>query len=319
MKLKKRRFESGWMIRALVYVLERIRRRKRLLFSTAGFDEPRNTRNLFGPESFSSIEIYSREASASNPALTRVEIEKFKNKGWVGTYPLLTPRGGRLLLSVHDRTRGRFAGLRTDSAGSGDPPPPWFKSQHAYISEFYDVARHPAIVGRVASLLGPDILAWSFTINSYFPGKVHPWHVDVEHLRWPGVSVFLGLRNITIKSTLKVISGSQRIRQLPEEFGVVDDESALAACLKFVPDAELVRVPIREGEFFIFDGPIWHGSQNMSFKLRSAAIIQYCRPDQKITAPINYGRSVQWHPVPPPCILVRGEDRWGINRLVGRP
>jgi len=274
---------------------------------------------LFAPGSAASRGIYQQEALASGLSLSPSEINEFKDRGWVGSYPLLTPRGVRLSLKAHDRTRGNFVALKPDAVVPPNAAPLWFKSQHAFLREFYDLARHPAIVERVASLLGPDLLAWSFTLNSYFPGKIHPWHVDVEHLQWSGVSVFLGLQNTTMRSTLKVINGSQRILRSPKEFGVVDDESALAACLKMDPGAELVPVPVREGEFFIFDGPLWHGSKNTSFRTRSAAIIQYCRPDQKVMAPMSYDNPPQWHPEPPACILVKGGDRFGINRVVDRP
>ncbi len=40
---------------------------------------------------------------------------------------------------------------------------PWFKSMHVLFPRFAEVAGHPAVVDRVASLLGPDILAWGVT------------------------------------------------------------------------------------------------------------------------------------------------------------
>lgn len=279
-------------------------------------EETRSTRDLFAPDSARAAEIYSSAARKADPGLSPAEKNQFEKKGWVGPFPLLAPRGVRLSVGVHDRVRARFTELKPPSPG--EPRKPWFKSLHAYVPEFYDMARHPALVERVSSILGPDLLAWGFSFNSYLPGKVHPWHVDVEHFRWSGVTVFLGLRNITLKSTLKVISGSQRVRKSPREMGVSDDASALAAVAQTQPDAELVPVPLGEGEFFIFDGPLWHGSKNTSWKTRYAAIIQYCRPDQKVEAPISY-EPPQWHPQPPPCILVKGEDRWKVNQVVGRP
>lgn len=265
--------------------------------------------------------IYHPNARIPVKGLTSKELSFFKKNGWVGSFPLLAPEGVRLAGEVYDRTSGGFASPRINGVENPDffGKKPWRKSAHAYVPEFFDIASHPAIVNRIASILGPDLLAWSFSLKLYAPGNVHRWHVDAEHRRWKGVSVFLGLKNITPMSTLKVINGSQRLKQVPQEFPFNDDERVLAECRKHVRGAEIVPVRVEEGEFFIFDGPVWHGSKNLSFKTRAAAIIQYARPDQKIRVPLSWNEPIVWHPTPPACVLVKGKDRWKVNSLVDRP
>lgn len=34
---------------------------------------------------------------------------------------------------------------------------------------------------------------------------------------------------------------------------------------------------------------------------------------------MDYDLPVRWHPAPPPCVLVSGLDRWGVNHCVERP
>ncbi len=301
--------------------------------SLAAFDKGlRRTRNgfyqLFPPKgrddlfsAGSQSGVYSPGAGQGASGLSPGELKTFQRDGWIGPFPLLSAKGIKAAEKTYYRIYRKF---RIKKEGDFLDPDffkakPWLKSMQAHVPEYYDIARHPAIVERVASLLGPDLIAWSLVLNLYRPGEFHRWHVDVEHRRWKGVTVFLGLRNITPKSTLKVISRSHRMDKIPQELGIKDDESALAACRKADQDAALTAVPLGEGDFFIFDGPLWHGSKNETFRTRGAMIIQYCRPDQKIEIPMTLDPPVLWHPVSPSCVLVKGVDHWGVNRMAERP
>ncbi len=255
-------------------------------------------------------------------SLDAAERGRFERDGWAGPYPLLEAAEVARACALRDQAvarvtqPGQLALATEPEAFEGRP---WFKSMHALIPEYYDVASHPAIVTRVASILGPDVIAWGLTLTRSAPGAVHRWHVDIEHLRWPGVSVYIGLQNSSLHSTLKVLSGSQRMAARPQAFGVQDDASALAAVRPEVPEADIVRVPLQPGEFFLFDGRLWHGSHNTGAKVRIAMIIHYSRPDVRVQIPLNFEEPIRWHESRPPCVLVCGEDRHGVNRLVTRP
>ncbi len=294
---------------------------KRLLFSMTKIDGNRPTSDLFRPGSPSKTDIYSHSAAGPVQRLGPKELARFKRDGWIGPFPLLQPNGARIASTVHERFVHKF---QEPTEKMADDPNafeqrPWVKSMHAYLPELFDIASHPAIVNRIASILGPDIMAWGFSANHYRPGITHRWHADVEHLRWKGVTVFLALKNISLASTLKVINGSHLIRRPPQEMGITDDASALALSRKFLKSPKVVPVPLSAGQFFIFDGPLWHGSRNTSYRTRSAAVIQYSRPDQCVQVPLNWNEPIQWHPTPPPCVLVKGRDRKKVNRLVSRP
>jgi Phytanoyl-CoA dioxygenase (PhyH) len=254
--------------------------------------------------------------------LSSTELQHFQDKGWVGVFPLLSLQEVYQICNVRERVIGSFV----PAAEMSSLPPdhsfairPWFKSLHAFVPEFYDLVGHPAIVGRLKSILGPDIIAWGASTPFRKPDQVHRWHVDVEHRRWAGVSVFVGLLGAAPLSSLKVISGSQRIPEMPQALGASSDEEAIQKSGQYISDPELVTVGVHEGEFFIFDGPLWHGSSNKSGSERIALIAQYATPDQKIEIPTSWKGEPTWHASRPPCVLVSGEDRFHCNNVVCRP
>jgi ectoine hydroxylase-related dioxygenase (phytanoyl-CoA dioxygenase family) len=255
-------------------------------------------------------------------SLNAAEQGRFERDGWVGPYPLLDAAEVARACELRGRVIPRITQPNRLAQATGPQAfedRPWFKSMHAVVPEYYDAACHPAIVRRVASVLGPDVIAWGLTLTRSVPGGTHRWHLDIEHLRWPGVSVYIGLVNNDQDSTLKVLRGSHRMPERPQVYGVEDDASALAAVRPTVPGAEIVRTPIGPGEFLLFDGRLWHASHNTGPNTRIAMIIHYSRPDARVQIPLNFDEPVRWHESRPPCVLVCGEDRPGINRLVGRP
>ena len=115
-----------------------------------------------------------------------------------------------------------------------------------------------------------------------------------------------------------MISGSQDLAVLPQSLGKLSDDAALAESRRWQPASELITMDLKPGEFFLFDGRLWHGSRNRGWRSRSAIIAQYARPDARIAIPLSFDRPVRWHSYQPPCLLVRGEDRVGINKLALR-
>ena len=240
----------------------------------------------------------------------------------MGVFPLLNRQEVQQACEIRERVLGIFfpaMGMSSLPQDHSFLARPWFKSMHAFVPEFFDLACHPAVVGRLKSILGPNIIAWGMCTTLRKPGQVHRWHVDVEHRRWSGVTVFIGLLGATPESSLKVISGSHRIATIPQAINVSSDEDRFQKSRQYITDPELVTVGVNEGEFFIFDGPLWHGSTNNSAGVRIALIIQYATPDQKIEIPTTWHGEPAWHTFRPPCVLVSGEDRFHRNSIVARP
>lgn len=253
-------------------------------------------------------------------ALSPQELAQFEKKGWLGAYPLLTPVGVERASAVHAEVADKFmleSLLPKLQGRHAFDEQPWAKSKHAYVQAYCDIVRHPAIVNRVAAILGPDVIAWGSSVAVRQPGQKHRWHVDIEHDQWPGVTVFIGLTGSSANSSLKVINGTQKLRQLPQNLGIDSDKSALTKAARLGAPGELETVVTEEGEFFIFDGHLWHGSLNTNTQTRMALIAQYARPDAHVKVPLTWNEPIRWLDSSPPCILVSGQDKFGINRIVG--
>ncbi len=242
-------------------------------------------------------------------ALEGAELQRFEDVGWAGPFPLLSEHGVRELSARRAPLEARCC----EAEGR------WFKSVHAVDDVVADIAASRPIVDRMRALLGPDIIAWGASFTWREPGQVHRWHVDVEHVAWPGVTVFIGLEGSSAESSLKVISRSHRLDESPQRLGLTSDADVLAACQARIPGADLANVAIGPGSFFMFSGRLWHGSHNLSAIPRAALLLQYARPDARIRIPLTFDDPVSWHAAAPPCLLVSGRDRHGVNAIVPSP
>lgn len=258
-------------------------------------------------------DLFDFKTSTLTNNLTVDEVAFFKKHGWVGKFPLLSQFGVEKASALHYESAGHFkmAGKSRFSFLFK----PWFKSMHISINEYRNIASHPFIVEKVVSLLGENIIAWGCNTSQRSPGQKHRWHVDIEHKHWKGVSVFLGLKGISNLSTLNIITGSHLLDTTAQSFKINNDDEALKFCRQANESCELLNVAVNEGEFFIFDGPLWHGSENKSDVERLSLIIQYSTPDYKIKIPRNFNEPVIWNHSRPPVILVKGVDNHRLNRL----
>lgn len=213
------------------------------------------------------------------------------------------------------------------------PPADWTKGYAASSRLFYDLGTAPALLDRVEALLGEDVMFWGAAIVQRAPGRIHPWHTDLETSSDDGrtVSVWVGLENTTRDSSLQLISGSHRfgttIQECAHDAGVARDATDADAALRWAQqrDAEsaLVVPDMGDGEAVFFDGRLWHGSDNTGSATRTALLLQYATPDTPIRMPdpTAYAWPFRFHDTPPfpPCVMVRGSDRSGINRIVSAP
>jgi hypothetical protein len=274
------------------------------------------------PQQFKDASSSVAAQSPQNGSLTAEELAQFEQLGWLGRYPLLTASECSYLYDAYKRTHDLFSAPRL-SEQKDNPHAfvdrPWCKSMHAYVPEYFELVSHPAIVERVSSILGPDIVAWGASVMVKVPQEIHRWHVDIEHWTWPGVSVFIGLDNVSTKTSLKLISRSHHLQARPQEFELGDDSAALSFAKELDPDCQLVTSQMQNGDFIIFHGKMWHGSCNDSDKNRAAIILQYSAPSTKIAIPLNFNDPVCWHSHRPPCVLVKGRDHFGLNHLIPHP
>ncbi|HJS46786.1 MAG TPA: cupin domain-containing protein [Gemmatimonadales bacterium] len=244
----------------------------------------------------------------------------FDRDGYLGPVRLFSPEECRRIASY----------LRRD-----DTPAPagWSKGRAVHERFLYDLATRPALVGRVAELLGEDVVLWGASHVARRPGQVHPWHSDIESCAPSGgfVSVWVGIENTTRDSALQVISRSHRLRKSVQEaraaVGMPRNGATPVALLALVqqeePEARLVVPEMGNGEAIFFDGRLWHGTDNRSRSgERLAIILQFAAADREVLIPdfsqLDWPFRFRSEPRPP-VILVRGTDRGGPNRLVPPP
>ncbi|MEP7222590.1 MAG: phytanoyl-CoA dioxygenase family protein [Novosphingobium sp.] len=197
----------------------------------------------------------------------------------------------------------------------------WYKSAHFLIPEIGHIGAMRQIVDPMQSILGPDLLLWGAQIVQK-QHVSHRWHSDVEHVAWHGATAWLGVHNVSRENTMKVFAGSHLFPDTAQELAkrtganLEDDESILAALRLTVSDARIDSIDIKPGQFFIFAGKTWHASYDVSGKLRTALIFQYCAPSQRVRIPRNFDpANIDFDPVQPWVMQVSGEDRHRINHV----
>ncbi len=271
----------------------------------------------------------------STPAtrLTEDERRHFDEAGWIGPFPLLEPGQARALepelKAAFARTRGYFYPSREDleriyaDQESCYADTPWFQSLHALSPRLLETAQRDAIADRVAELIGPDVMLWATICFAQDAGGRLHWHSDNEFHHVSGVSVWMGAANTTPENALKIMPGSHRYGRRPEDdlsTGAVtmlelqNDDRALELARTVEPEAEIVRPPVHDGEFIVFNGNLWHASDNPTDEARTAMGLRFSAPDQRVRIPMTAWEPTIWDPTPPPTVMLRGADRFGLNR-----
>lgn len=162
----------------------------------------------------------------------------------------------------------------------------------------FDIATEEGIVSAVRQLLEDEVYLWGASFRFRTTGQIHKMHCDAETLHAPGfATVWIGLRGTDKGSALGLIPGSHHFgRSVQDELHASDapldaNNSASVAALakKFKQDAQVETPDLSDGDALIFDGRIWHGSDNTTEQDRLAILLQYARHDltvrQKVKGP----------------------------------
>ena len=213
-------------------------------------------------------------------------------------------------------------------------PADWPKGRAVSERFLYDLATAPALLRLVTSLLGEDVVLWGAGAVVRRPGAVHPWHSDIESSHPEGrfVTAWIGIEHTSRESALQLLSRSHRlgktVQQARAERGWRREEATaermLAAAREADPETAMVQPEMTNGDALLFDGRLWHGSDNSrKAGRRVALLLQYAAADQAVRIPdltrLDWPFQVYEDPLPP-VILVSGSGNGGaINRLVPPP
>jgi len=247
--------------------------------------------------------------SAEVHALTREEIKRFHDEGYLGPITAVSPEE-----MANIRNHIDTVVLQKD----GPNPKTRVQSRHMDSRVVYDLASHPAIIGRMRSLYGPDLVLWATNFFNKEPGGSEiPWHQDLNY--WPleplvNISAWIAIDDVKIDNSCVQILPRSHKKSIPHikstdgmAFGEMADPNY------FKTDG-LVNMELKPGEFFLFNEKTLHHSEiNRSQRRRMGMSVRVTVPFVKIE-----------HDVPPlhpghAAILVSGRDTMGFKRLMAPP
>lgn len=188
----------------------------------------------------------------------------------------------------------------------------WYKSTHEKSKRVAELAKNPEILRVVKKFIGDDILLWGSHFIHQKPGGVHSWHADVEHMNWDGVTVWVGLKNLSPKSSISVMSYTHEFGISPPSYSEStsseeSEKKVLDAAKKLDSRCELKTFYLEVGDFIVWSGKAWHATRNESDLIRHSIILQYSRSNAKVRIPMTYSYpNTQWSTIKPPCLQISG-------------
>lgn len=207
---------------------------------------------------------------------------RFATDGFIGPVDFIPPAECSLLSRCFD---------------AADRPAPldWCKGSVASDRVVYDVATRPLVASLLTELLGPNVILWGASVVDRTPGEAHAWHTDIESSAPDArcVTVWVGLENTSVESSLKLIRGSHRIgkalQMVAAERGVPRDarttDVALECARAYLSDATVIEPAMENGQALLFDGRVWHGSLNSQVSgRRRSLVLQYAAAGASLCA-----------------------------------
>jgi len=239
-------------------------------------------------------------------SLTRDEVANFHRDGFLGPYAACAPE-------AMDEIRGqldREVFTRKGPAGTTE------QCRHLDSALVWELCRSSAIVDRVVSLLGDDVVLWRSNFFDKGPGaKEVPWHQDVNY--WPivpdlNVSAWLAITEANVEnSCVQVIPGSHR-SVVPHKKVTGDKMFGEEADLSCVDTSKAIHMELKPGEFFLFTEKLLHFSEpNRSNKRRCGLAIRMTVPFVKVEHEKLFAKHKN--------LMLHGADRMGFNLIAEPP
>jgi len=251
----------------------------------------------------------SSRGAVQDHSLTPDEIKRFHDEGYLGPITAVTPEEMAVIRNHIDTVV-----LQKD----GPNPRTRLQSRHMDSRVIFDLASHPAIIGRMKSLYGPDLILWATNFFNKEPGGIEiPWHQDLNY--WPlepliNISAWIAIDDVKIdNSCVQIIPRSHKksIPHIKSTDGMAFGEMADPA---FYDTAGLINMELKPGEFFLFNEKTLHHSEiNRSQRRRMGMSVRVTLPMVRIGQdgpPLHPGHA---------AIVVSGEDTMGFKRLMDPP
>jgi non-heme Fe2+,alpha-ketoglutarate-dependent halogenase len=228
------------------------------------------------------------------------QVDQFNKQGFLAPFDGLSREETSELRNYFDGMLDAFRDLGRSSYS--------ISTSHLRFARIYNLMSHPAILGPVSDLLGPNVVAWGAHFFCKLPkdGKHVPWHQDA--LYWPitptrTVTVWLAIDDTDAENANMQFIPRSHLHG-PIEFETLDDESAVLKLQSKNPedygDPPFDNI-LRAGQFSIHADLLLHGSEaNESDRRRCGLTMRYAAADVKAYHDWHYKG-----------ILVKGEDKDG--------
>ncbi|MCH9675222.1 MAG: phytanoyl-CoA dioxygenase family protein [Gammaproteobacteria bacterium] len=154
----------------------------------------------------------------------------------------------------------------------------------AYDRSWVDIAREPALLDAVASVIGEDIILWGSALfcKTSHGGRATPWHQDAQY--WPirplqTVTTWVALDAASVENgCLRVLPGSHRSREIYAHHR--DDSEAIvlnqAMASSDIAESDVLDVELSPGQFSVHDAFLVHGANaNRSPHRRAGLTFRY--------------------------------------------
>lgn len=257
--------------------------------------------------------ILDDAAMAAAPSLSAEQVAQFERDGFLGPFELCSATEMQAQHAAIDAAiaAGSPQGHNHLHGKQENPG----HNRHQDNRVIYDISTNPAIIGRMASIMGPDLQMWRTNFFTKEPGgREIPWHQDWNY--WPldpmaVVSAWIAIDDVDAENSApNFIPGSHKQPvphvQAPErmQFGEMADPT------KFDSSAKRQMI-MRAGQFVLFNERTLHQSDvNSSQRRRMGLAVRVIPPTTRITT-----YDTDEHGVMQIC----GHDTIGQNRFVERP
>lgn len=240
-----------------------------------------------------------------NHALHAQEREQFWRQGYLGPYKLCSSEE---MLSMHSKIEKVLETAPPDHNQVEH-------NRHLDSELIHNLATHPTIIKRMASLYGPNLLLWRTNFFIKEPGaKEIPWHQDFNY--WPLeppiiISAWIAVDSATLEnSCLQIVPGSHR-KVVPHVKATSDMAFNQMGDLGFVDTSTIVNLEMQPGEFVLFNERTLHHSEaNRSDKRRIGLAVRVILPIVKV---------FDWDAPQHELIVVHGEDPVQFNQRNSDP
>ena len=248
--------------------------------------------------------------------LSAGQVEQFHRDGYLGPFALCEVEEMERLRPEIDRVLQHEAPPRLrghDVVVVGqDGHDNFGHNRHLDCEVIWRIASSPAIVERMKCILGEDLLLWRTNFFSKPPGEVEvPWHQDYHY--WPiepavVVSAWVAIDDANRENgCVEIIPGSHRHLRphvaSPDGmwFSEMADPETFDA-------SEKIEMPLRPGEFFLFNERTLHHSEpNRSDRRRCGMSVRVIPPQTRV---LEYDAELH------ELIQLCGSDPLGFNRVV---